>query len=198
MTGTDKNNEILFEAVSSQDFIAVKEAIKNGADVNYRPDIAPEFNNTTLMEAARGGDYLVAKLLVEHGADVNRSDEAGHTPLMSAIGNDSSLLAKYFIEQGADINAKNDERNTALAKAIIEDNIEITLLLLSVPGIDIDVTDYDGLSPLTHSRCNAIPYLFEEAEKGRFPSADEFDLKLSSSDKPSFADRVVQKEDISR
>jgi len=101
---------IPFDAVRSNNVVAVREAISSGANVN-----AKDKNGwTALMQAAYNNSLEVAKLLIKKGADVNARDIQGNTILIVALENNSLEIAKLLIEKGTDINAKNNGGESAL------------------------------------------------------------------------------------
>lgn len=65
------------EDIETDDVDAVKEAIEQGVDIDFKD----ENGRTALMKAAFMNSLEVAKLLIEQGADVNAKREDGSTPL---------------------------------------------------------------------------------------------------------------------
>ena len=84
-SGFAKNTDytkMLFEGVETFDFIKIKTAIKNGADVNAKN----KYGYTPLHEAAYRKHPEICKLLIQHSADVNEIDKYIHTPIDIATG----------------------------------------------------------------------------------------------------------------
>ena len=63
--------------ISKNNYVAVKELIKRGADVN----IPGEFDQTPLHTAVLTGNLDIIKLLLENGADLSQVDERNLTAI---------------------------------------------------------------------------------------------------------------------
>ena len=80
---------------------AVKDALNEGADVNYRSDNG----KTVLMWAAKYGVTEGVKLLLAAGADVNAKDNYGDTALVCAVRRGYKEVVRELLANGADVNA---------------------------------------------------------------------------------------------
>ena len=96
-------NEDLIEAIENGNLQAVKNALRNGADINMRERIGPY--RTILMIVAGQGKWDLAKVLVESGANVNATDVHGDTALMEACREGHLNIVELLIEHGANLNA---------------------------------------------------------------------------------------------
>jgi Ankyrin repeats (3 copies)/Putative peptidoglycan binding domain/Ankyrin repeats (many copies) len=130
---------------------AVKEALKNGANVNARD----EAGWTPLMAAAQEGLPNVVSLLLKSGAEVNAHSMHGDTALMIAAGcfivrkrgelvSERHLPDAIRVEQlaapaamvhallaaGADVDSRRDDGRTALMNAAMMSWPEVVELLL--------------------------------------------------------------------
>ena len=132
---------LLHEAVWKNDLNAVKNLIKEGADVNTTINI---FDDSALHFATSLGHTNIIKYLIEQNADMNITNKAGETPLHHATKSDNIDLVKYFAEQGADINAIENDGATPLYVAAQRGYTEIVKFLIE-QGADINKTDNNGL-----------------------------------------------------
>ena len=88
-------------------------------------------------------EYLVSK-----GADINAISQEGRTVLHEAWENRDEALAVYFIVNGADIEIKHAIYGTSLLHWAAEDGLVDLAELLVTKGIDINVGDRSGETPL--------------------------------------------------
>lgn len=150
----------LINCAGNGDLEGVKEALKNGANVD---STEPQIGATALIAASICGNNDIIKLLLEKGAEVNAVDKNAFTPLMysatsgnagavkllldkkadvdsislvletplfRAAGNGHTEVVKLLLEKGADANAQSQEGSTALMLAADNGHTEIVKLLL--------------------------------------------------------------------
>jgi ankyrin repeat protein len=119
-TGEKSLDLELLNAVEFLDFFRVDEAIKNGADVNYKDKGTPVL---LISFGVYERNKEIISLLIASGADVNARGVGGRTALMVAL-----MLDAYYdqdmvntigqlINAGADVNAFNDVGQSALSIA---------------------------------------------------------------------------------
>lgn len=170
------DNKSLFAAIDSKDSAAVKEAIKQGADVN-----ATRYSSSALEWTVIEKDLESTKVLVEAGASYDAMNklmvqatgqpeflsyfiELGADPNMNVMG--MSLLehavsenciacVKTLVSSGADTKKLDKKGKNILFKVPIgiskrNDGVAMTDLLLSY-GLDINHNDNDGLTPLAQA-----------------------------------------------
>lgn len=102
--------------------------VSHGADVNAT-DI--DFSRTALMRAAQEGRNDVIRLLLSRGAKLNIKNRNGRTALMYAVRHDFRGTADLLLKNGADINAQDSSGKTALILEVINNNYDMTGLLLA-------------------------------------------------------------------
>jgi hypothetical protein len=91
-------NERLIKGVEENNLEAVKEALKNNADIHH-------YNSAALRYATANENLDIVKYLVEYGANIHVKDDA---PLRIAVDFENLDIVKYLVEHGADIHARND------------------------------------------------------------------------------------------
>lgn len=138
--GDDNNGTTALMAASSGGYKDIAELlVKSGADVNTNNS----YGGTALMYAAKWGHTDVAEFLIRSGADVNAKGKDGSTALMSAASGGHTDMARLLVNAGAD-------SRTAVVWAVKEHNFNAVKLLIEL-GADVNATDNDGLTLLTHS-----------------------------------------------
>ncbi|EGD84327.2 hypothetical protein H113_08097 [Trichophyton rubrum MR1459] len=140
------------------------------ADERVDPNLRVGIRRTALHIAVRKGRHAVQKLLVEHsGVDPDlKAGPLGRTPLLEAMKAPAETryakassaayieillewganIEKLLLDAGADVRAVDREGRTALALAAQYNNLETVDLLLRHGGIDPNICDYAGLTPL--------------------------------------------------
>ena len=124
--------------------------------------------------AVQNGQKQAIELLIAKGADVNVKNWGGETPLHIAVSRGHKEVAELLIAKGADVNAKNNRFQTPLDIALTQNRKDIVELLLAKgvtvsihaaaqagdlarvkafleKGIDINVGDDEGLTPLHYA-----------------------------------------------
>ncbi len=116
----EKKEKLIYE-IAHNNIESVKEAIREGDDINYR-----DINNRTYLHVAViNYDIEITKLLVEAGAEIDCIDNNMNTPLIYAISeNDQKLfeIAKYLIKKGADLDLKAGEYSARELIQMFEDD----------------------------------------------------------------------------
>jgi ankyrin repeat protein len=159
-------DELLFNAVESNDIESAKYALEHSANINGNFNYFGKA--TPLLQAIKYGYYEIAKLLVEYGADINEADEFGTTPLFVAIENRNIEFAKYLLEKGAKTYYMGENfKCCALQYAIsMTDMNFIKTLLLSTPINNLWGSDESSLLVLAIREGNKelVELLCEEGE----------------------------------
>ena len=95
-------NVLLLRAVKKGELVAVQEAIKNGADVEFK-----DSNETTpLMLAVKLNNSALVGVLVSAGAKVDARDESGKTALLFAARRGFIDIVQSLLARRADPNIK--------------------------------------------------------------------------------------------
>jgi ankyrin repeat protein len=177
MTATATADALLLDAVMKGDLRAVRERLRNGADVNApQPDgstvlmlavernhvdivdlllqaranvnVRNEYGATALFVASTGGSVGLIRRLLDAKADPNLSLLSGETPLMTAIDNSHLDAAAVLLEHGADVNAKEAKGGqTALMWAAANKSPGLVRLLLD-RGADVRAHSNGGFTSL--------------------------------------------------
>jgi ankyrin repeat protein len=89
----------LIKAAKHRDLVALKDAIRSGADLN-KPDSQ---GWTPLFHAAGKGWTVGMRTIIEAGADVNHGSESGFTALFSAVVSGHLEAVEILLEAGAEV-----------------------------------------------------------------------------------------------
>jgi len=116
----------LLDAVRNRDHAAVRELLRNHADVNVSlPD-----GSTALLLAADRNDPEMVDVLIRAGANVNTRNDYGASPLYAACTAGDTATIKLLLEAKADPNAPLMSDETPLMAAVEKGNLEAVRLLL--------------------------------------------------------------------
>jgi ankyrin repeat protein len=135
-------------------------ALTLGADPNCRD----EKGWTLLHWAAQEGSPPIIRYLLEAGADVQAQDSLGFTPLAIAIGeaeNGMTDKTHALLNSGASPNTRIHGGGGVLHTASAWGYLEIVKVLLSVAGIDVNLRDEEGHTPLYFAKESGTPELID-------------------------------------
>ena len=109
--------------------------------------------------------YFQIQLLLSNGADVLARTADGWQPLHSASRWNCVRVAELLLHNGAIINSQSHGGLTPLHLACAEhDNIDVVELLLSWPGVDVDVLSRAGQTPAhLAAQSSVLDHLFRMA-----------------------------------
>lgn len=108
-------------------------------------DAKDESANTPLALDALAGEDSVVELLLSRGADPFLKMDSSRTVVNLVAASDSPSTeghlasVRRLLEKGVDPNAKDDSERAPLHWAALNGKIDLTSLLLTTPGIDVDV-----------------------------------------------------------
>jgi len=139
----------LFKAVYGENIDGVRDALRNGADVN-----AKDNDGKTLLHWR--SDPESVKALLEAGADVNAKDNRGRTPLHQQVYPGS---VKVLIQAGANVNVKDQNGYTPLHFSCYPESVKA----LIQSGGDVNVKNNFGDTPLHHENKPEKIKIFVEA-----------------------------------
>jgi len=170
----DPVGDALIRAAQTMDESLLRQALRSGANVNYRsnertalmeacnnqwlngvrilleegkanPSYPNAYQQTALMFAAKTNDNTdIARLLIDRNANVNVRDTSGNTVLMYAAENQNDIMIDFIIRSGANTGATNIYDQDALIIAAQNNNYYAVRRLLQSPGINWSQAGTDG------------------------------------------------------
>ncbi len=138
----------LHKAAQTGSIGQVKEAAANGADLNARDPNG----NTALHLAAYQGNLETVTFLLDNKSDINARESRYCTPLLLAASNGHTEVVKLLLERGADVTLKQADGTSVLHKAAAGGHADVVALLLEAPGLDVNLKDRNGRTPLAQAR----------------------------------------------
>jgi ankyrin repeat protein len=144
----------IIEAIKEDNFLKIKQAIKQGADLNQMVEVGEDDEYVLLFFALRERVSCDSfKLLVESGANLDYFTEDGVSVLDEAVVfGDLEILAYLVDEKGCDV--KKTERKSGMTpfmQSCCYGKVEVAEFLAS-RGADIDVRDKMGMSALDYTK----------------------------------------------
>jgi ankyrin repeat protein len=160
------------EALRNDDYLRIKQAIKNGVDLEQIVENERNENEESLIFYAlhHRCSFDTVKLLIESGVDIFKCDEQGVSLLDEAIVTGDLELVRYLVdEKGMDVNKTQRKSGfTPLMQAASYGYTDIVRYLLE-KGADIDARDSSNLNVIDYTkklqRKNMQKFLEEYLEK---------------------------------
>lgn len=144
----DLYHTALEQAILIGDLSSVGALLSRKFDINHR---SSKCGSTLLHNALHiRDDIMVNFLLNQKNININLKDNNGDMPLHIAAKRNYFSMFNRLISRGADINAKNNKGFTPLHIASFRNNVQMISLLLAQPGIEVNLQDEKGCSPLHH------------------------------------------------
>ncbi|MDB5757491.1 MAG: hypothetical protein JWM30_780 [Burkholderia sp.] len=120
----------------------------------FRPDKTGAAVLSLLQDAGGFGRMEIFEVMSEAGMDIDVPVMQFREPPLHAWMKTAPSLVASLLEQGADVNERNQAGLTPLAVAACNGYTEVLALLLKAPGIDLNLADFDGCTPLSHGAKN--------------------------------------------
>ena len=124
----DSINENLFQAILTNNFEAIIEAIEKGALINAND----RFGHTPLHFTAYKGNARILQYLLRNGGDPNARGRHDSTPLHSAAWGRNVAALEVLLEEGSDVDARTDEGETPGMTAALRGEKEILEILFAL------------------------------------------------------------------
>jgi len=122
----------------------VRSLLLKGANTNHQ-NLA---GYTPLLASLSKGLTSIAFLLLEHGADPNICNIEGASPLHYASSTCDETTIIELLKNGAFLNVQDEEGDSILHWAIREGRADNLVCLLNRGGIQVNIKNEDGETPL--------------------------------------------------
>jgi uncharacterized protein len=137
--------------------------IEAGADVDLKD--ATEQSAFLIATSEVGDDIELLELTLVAGADVNAKDSYNGTGLIRAADRGYVEIVRRLLETAIDIDHVNRLGWTALLEAVILGGGDVqhieTVRALVEGGVDVNLADGDGVTPLEHARRSGYTQMVE-------------------------------------
>lgn len=119
---------------------------------HYKVDVNLRAKNgqTPLMIAANYGHLQIIKLLCDRGAEVNEQEDTRFSALLYTVKQGQIASFSYLLSQNADIHVRDANGCTVVHWAAYKNNVFL-LKILHRLGLEMDVLDFTGMTPLDRS-----------------------------------------------
>lgn len=135
---------VLCMAIKGGNIDVVKILLDAGADLSLQDPLL----GTPLHVAAANGRTDIIELLLDRGANINAlSDRLNESPIWQAVRGRHAKAVKMLLNHGANPNNTWDDGSSLLHMAAGMGEEEIVNILIDA-GIDINICDKDGMTPL--------------------------------------------------
>jgi len=144
----------IIEALEEDNLLKVKQAIKNGADLNQMVEVGEDDEYMLLFFALRQRVSCdIVRILIDNGADIDYLSHDGVSVLDEAIiFANMDILAYLTEEKNLDITqTKRKSGFTPFMQACCYSKLEVAEFIIK-QGIDIDEKDKMGMSALDYTK----------------------------------------------
>jgi 7,8-dihydropterin-6-yl-methyl-4-(beta-D-ribofuranosyl)aminobenzene 5'-phosphate synthase len=140
----NEGNTLLHVACINGKQNVVEFLISQNVDVNEKNNMG----NPTLHFAALGGSADIVEILLENGSEINARDNRGFSAIRFAVFRGFKDIVSLLADKGADVHEQNMEwGGSLLHTACLSNRIDLVDTLIA-KGVDIQVTNSEGLTPL--------------------------------------------------
>ncbi len=144
----------IIDAIKENNFLKVKESLKEGLDPNLMVEISEDEFAPLLFFALRNRvDFDIVELLIESGADIEYLTDDGVGILDEAVIFGQIEVIRYLVEnRGFDVN-KTQRRSgmTPFMQACCYGDLKI-MEYLKDRGADIEAKDKNGMDALSYTK----------------------------------------------
>ena len=143
-------NQQLLDAAEKGQIQKLKEAIAQGADINFKTI----YKETPLILASWKGHTACVETLLNNGAKVNLRNSNGTPALGPATQAGHLKIIELLLAAGAPVNSRiNNHAGTALMLAAIHGHTDATVLLVK-KGANVEAKNNDGTTPCMFASMN--------------------------------------------
>jgi len=141
---------------------------------------------TALARAVAHNNVKVVRLLLQHSADANIANIHGRTPLFKATTNDVKIFRDLLNPiHGVDVNHRDQNGNSVLHHLSgvehWDSSIELKFKMLLARGVDVNIKNNNGLTPLFFCRLTEVYNMFTSNGGGGIVSLNRFRSKINVS-----------------
>lgn len=131
----------------------VYKCLENEANINYRSTTF-SLQSPIHLSCHNGNTSLLSFILSIPALKVDATDNKGNTALHIAAKKNHSQIVSILLKSGLNPNIKNSAGQTALHEAAKEGCIDVVRKLINFQGVDINIKDNNGNSPISLARLN--------------------------------------------
>lgn len=171
----------LIQAVKYGTLEQVKEAIADGADINY----IENQRFAAIVSATLRGDLSIVKWLVENGADIHRTFGTFDLVIF-AVKQPNIEVLKYLLEQNITVNVTNLIRVNPLSMSIQQQRLDYIKLLFA-HGYDIKKEYYPALYSVELPDSQITQYLLSQGLNKDIKFSENSNLLIAAASAGSLA-----------
>ena len=141
-------------AIRERKETVVKLLLEKGANPNTDADCDVNYPMHYIISFWKSNVILMLQLLVEHGADIDAEDEHGATAVVRAQMQENFEAVAFLLEKGAKTSytvpqlGSSSMLHLAVDSSRVVDEVLVMNRFLLIHGVDINIRDGDGETPL--------------------------------------------------